>query len=83
MTDDFVSKVLYPDENKKSRIPLWLHWVGRISLILVNLAVVVWLWINLHYFFVFITGFLLIYQIVILFFGDKIRNAIIEEMSRI
>jgi len=76
-----LDSALYPDPDKKTKLPLWVHYVLRFSLIGLNIALTVYLWYNIHYFYSVIVGIVAIYQVAILFYGSQIRAWIIEEMG--
>ena len=88
MTDKIESlteRILYPEEHQKknpSKIPLWVHWVGRIGLIILNGGLAWWLWTSISKFWGFTAGFIFVYQIVILLFGYKIREWMLDILSK-
>jgi len=77
-----LDSALYPDFDKKTKLPLWLHYVLRLSLIGLNIALTIYLWQIMLYIYAIIVGFLAIYQVSILFYGEKIRSYIIGEMTK-
>ena len=76
--DSFYGKVLYPDPDKKTKLPIWVHYVLRALLQTVVGFLTWWFWVNDYKFFGLLCGFFFIYHIITLIWGQNIRNALIE-----
>lgn len=80
---DWYYNILYPDQDKKGKLPLWVHYLGRFSLILANIYLVYWLWFNFHYFFMYASIVILFYQVGILFYGEEVREFLRDILTKI
>ena len=66
----------------ESRFPLWFHWLLRITIQIILGALTWWLWITYHRFWSVTFGVIFVWMILVLFLGEKIRNAVKEVMYR-
>jgi len=74
-------KIMEEPDPKKAKLPLWVHYVLRISLQLFLGWAVYYGYIKNYTLITVFAGFLFVYHIITLFFGPQIRKAILEVMS--